>query len=117
MKRLRFFLVLLVFAGLGNVCFAQVDNPNEDVKRSETILSNLDSLMNVWYVKTSTPGKNKRAANIRGYKPEEVPVFSDSAYVSRMRKIESPLPLVYNASVKAFIDLYAVKKRGQVERM
>ena len=89
----------------------------EEVKQSGAILNNLDTLMTLWYVKNATPVKNRNSQNIYKYKPDEVPVFSDSVYAHRLRMIPSPLPFAYNETVRAFIDLYAIRKRDQVEKM
>jgi membrane-bound lytic murein transglycosylase D len=49
--------------------------------------------------------------------PGAVPVFSNDVYEKRMASIHSPIPLSYNAHVKGFIDMYAVKKRGLTQRV
>jgi membrane-bound lytic murein transglycosylase D len=113
MRKILYILSFLVLAPASS--FAQA--PQDDVKKNGDILNKLDTLMTLWYVKNATPAKNKKAMNICGYKPEDVPSFSDSIYARRIRMIESPLPLAYNQTVKAFIDLYAVRKRQQVEKM
>lgn len=117
MKKPVFLAVLFLLATVLPALAQKKESPSEDVKHSQDILTNLDTLMTLWYVKNASPVKNKHSINIRGYKLDDVPTFSDSVYASRIRKIESPLPLTYNATVKAFIDLYAVRKRDQVERM
>lgn len=89
----------------------------EAVKRTKPILDNLDSLLVLWYVKGNASAKTKRAQNVRGYKEGEIPQFTDSVYAERLRMIESPLPFTYNSTVKAYIDLYAYRKRAQVEKM
>jgi len=110
---IAFFLALL----LGSSAFAQTTPPQQDVNKSGDILHTLDTLMTLWYIKNATPAKNKKAMNICGFKPEDVPTYTDSIYARRIRMIESPLPLAYNETVKAFIELYAVRKRQQVEKM
>ena len=47
------------------------------------------------------------------------PDFSDSIYSARMAHINSqtPMDLIYNKTVRRYIDLYAVKRRNQVMRM
>lgn len=89
----------------------------EEVKRSRQIQANLDSLMDLWYVRSNAPARNRKQLNIRNYAPNEVPRFTDSVYMARIKAIESPLPYTYNSTVKAFIELYAMRKRAQVERM
>lgn len=48
-----------------------------------------------------------------------VPAFSDSVYQERIRRMNdnSPFEFVYNAQVKAYIDLYGVRRRALTERM
>jgi len=48
-----------------------------------------------------------------------VPVFSDSVLAARIRNMDdrSPIAFTYNAAVKAFIELYANRRRAQTERM
>lgn len=48
-----------------------------------------------------------------------VPVYDDSVYAARISRLNdnSPFSLVYNSSVKAFIDLYAMRQRGLTERV
>jgi membrane-bound lytic murein transglycosylase D len=87
---------------------------NEETKAFET---SLDSMMDLWYVKKANEKISKKVQNIYNYAPNEVPTFSDSVYNSRILAIESPLPYTYNKIVKPFIDLYALRKRNQVERM
>jgi membrane-bound lytic murein transglycosylase D len=116
MKRIPYIILFLFLLPVFQ-SFGQAGPPQQELNKNTDILSNLDTLMTLWYVKSSTPARNKKAMNIYGYKPDEVPVFTDSVYAQRIRKIESPLPLAYNATVKAFIDLYAVRKRQQVEKM
>jgi len=48
-----------------------------------------------------------------------VPAFSDSVYKERIDRLNdnSPFEFVYNAQVKAYIDLYATRRRALTERM
>ncbi len=117
MKKLFSLALLLVWTGAALPAKAQTGNRTDDVQQSRDILKNLDSLMNLWYVKNTTYNKAKKSENIYGYRADEVPVFSDSVYAARIEKINSPLPYVYNDKVKGFINLYAMRKRQQVEKM
>src|SRR5262245_39432070 len=47
----------------------------------------------------------------------DVPTFTDSIYEARLKNISSAIPLDYNEEVRNYIDLYVLKRRGQVERM
>jgi membrane-bound lytic murein transglycosylase D len=115
MKKLIGFIIIIVLAIEIKVSAQQ--KQNAEVENSTDILNNLDSLMNLWYLKNTTPLRTKHSTNIYGFKPEEVPVYHDSVYASRIKKISSPLPYIYNDKVRGFIDLYAVRKRDQVEKM
>lgn len=57
--------------------------------------------------------------NVYGYGYYEVPLFADSIYKQRIEYLASQttIPLVYNANVKRFIELYAVQKRKLTSRM
>ncbi|SMO52977.1 membrane-bound lytic murein transglycosylase D [Saccharicrinis carchari] len=46
--------------------------------------------------------------------PKDLP---DSVYIQRLQAIESPLEFPFNKKVKAYIELYTQRKRGQVEVM
>jgi membrane-bound lytic murein transglycosylase D len=99
--------------------FSQTKPAAEIVKESPGIIANLDSLVNLWYLKNTAPARARRSMNVYGFKPDYVPSYSDSVYVERISKMakESGLPYTYNPMVKAFIELYAVRKRDLVEKM
>lgn len=119
MKKLLILPLILFFLSSGSALLAQqkVGSDEEVLKESKDIIGNLDSLMNLWYLKKTTPVKNRKSVNIYGFKPDEVPDYPDSVYISRLAKLESPLPYTYNDKVKAFINLYAMRKRDLVEKM
>jgi membrane-bound lytic murein transglycosylase D len=50
---------------------------------------------------------------------DSVPRYDDYTYQARLARLDalSPLDLVYNPHVKAFIDLYTIRKRESVSRM
>lgn len=78
---------------------------------TENITATMDSMLNLWYVKTSKPSTGKYE-NKYGFTQGQIPTYSDSIYSARIKNIKTTLPLVYNDKVRAYIDLYAVKKRG-----
>ena len=57
--------------------------------------------------------------NVYGYDYGEIPVFDDSVYIERIDRLASKttLPLVFNAHVKRFIDLYAMQRRALTGRL
>lgn len=59
------------------------------------------------------------ALNIYGFAADSVPRYSDSVYAERLAALDAqtPFDLVYNDRVRAFIELYAVKRREQAQRL
>jgi membrane-bound lytic murein transglycosylase D len=55
--------------------------------------------------------------NIYGFNPGEIPVYSDSTYAFRLSLLETEIPLEYNQQVRAYIDLYANRRRGLVSKV
>ncbi|MDD4602751.1 MAG: LysM peptidoglycan-binding domain-containing protein [Bacteroidales bacterium] len=57
--------------------------------------------------------------NWNSYTDTDVPVFPDSVYRERIAQMndQSPFEFVYNADVKKFIELYAVRKRKLTARI
>lgn len=57
--------------------------------------------------------------NVYGYEYGEIPMFDDSIYNKRIEILASQttLPLVYNAQVRRFIELYTVQRRNLTGRM
>ena len=57
--------------------------------------------------------------NIYGYDYGEIPVFDDSVYIQRIESLaaQTTIPLVFNAHVKPFIELYAMRRRALTGRM
>lgn len=86
-----------------------------DIKESELwhkdynpIYAMLDSLAMQKYLETSTFTVDTNEVNIYGYKPGEIPKFSDSIYKERIQYLNlySPIEMTYNAQVRSYIDSY-----------
>lgn len=79
-------------------------------------LANLDSLLNLWYVK-HVPGLE--SAKYYDYrKGDTLPVrFSEEHYREKIKAMNSVVELSYNSNVQAYINLYSVAKREQLETM
>lgn len=75
----------------------------------------LDSLVNQWYV-------SKSATNlVLDSIPENDSIaklsLPDSVYIKRLSEISSPINYTFNSKVKAYIELYTLKRREQVQSM
>ncbi len=76
--------------------------------------ANLDSLLNLYYI-TQTLSNDP---DFWTTEPDStVPDFPDSVFISRLSAIPSVVELSYNSLVRRYIEVYANKRRSQVEVM
>lgn len=54
---------------------------------------------------------------LKSFGLNQVPRYKDDSYRLKLDILHSEIPLTYNESVKAFIDMYVVERRDQVKRM
>lgn len=85
----------------------------EDVPPETNFEQNLDSLLNLWYVKQSLEGTEDILTKIDSI----IPDFPDSVYIERLSNIPSVIELSYNRVVKNYINVYTKKKRENLEVM
>ena len=79
-------------------------------------LSNLDSLLNLWYVKHVPGLESSHYYDYR--KGDTLPVrFTNDEYREKIRAMNSVVDLSYNSNVQAYINLYSIAKREQLETM
>ncbi len=71
--------------------------------------TDLDSLLSTWHLNYYTNKDHGRKG------PN--PIVSDSVYIERLHRLPRIVPLTYNEIVRTYIDLYAERRRGLVERM
>ncbi len=83
------------------------------------IVAALDSLSTLKYFESSERTQNRLNNNKYNFLPNFVPTYPDSVYYYRMQRLDvgSPMELTYNPKVRAFIDLYANRKRGTTARV
>lgn len=119
--------IVLVFSLAITTAFAQntpaqiLPTDSAQTVNSDTILftnfnSNLDSLVNLFYINQSQYWKyaNRPLGEIA---TTTVPEFTPEIYKERIAKIPTVIPLAYNEKVQAYINVYAFKRRNQVEIM
>ena len=109
--------VLMVMA-LG-VLATDPDTTKIKLRKDDPILVALDSMVTHRLFKKSDFTTDVNVLNKKRYKPDEVPVFDKAHYVKALKELDrnSPFDLVYNESVKAYIDAYAVRNRDKVSRL
>lgn len=91
---------------------------DELVKESHALYT-LDSLVILTFFDDDKYLFDRDSLNVYDYPEDYIPTFSDSVYASRIAKLNRTMPfdLTYNKTVKTFIDLYAVRKRGLSSRI
>jgi membrane-bound lytic murein transglycosylase D len=118
MKNL-FFVLLFLVPGMG--IFAsphQQDTINYAYDDSMMVElnfdANLDSLLNLYYINQALASD----AEFWTTEPDStIPDFPDSVFISRLASIPSVVELSYNSLVRRYIEVYANKRRSQVEVM
>lgn len=87
--------------------------------KDDFIAASLDSLANLKYFDGFECATAEEIKNIFGFEPGYVPVYADSVYYSRLKKLRagSPIEFTYNQYVKDYIEMYAMKKRGHMQRV
>ena len=88
-------------------------NDSDTVEFDASFNANVDSMMNLFYVKESL----KNAPSDKELDVIDIPSFPDSVYKKRIEAIPSAAELTYNNIVKRYIEVYTVKKRKSVEVM
>lgn len=110
-------LSLLLCLSTGTAFSTINDTIKKPLLDNETYLNfhrNLDSLLNLWYVKN---GLYKFKEDYSGIDTGKIITFPDSIYMQRIAAIPSEIPLSYNQIVRNFIEMYTMKRRSLVENM
>lgn len=84
----------------------------------DPISAMLDSLSTI-KIFQNLNSRSDTGQRLHNFPPGFVPAYSDSIYQARISRLNenSPFEFVYNAQVKAYIDLYASRRRTLTERM
>ena len=90
-----------------------------DVFGESEVMKMFESLGSIPYFGNEYLQVDSIGLNIYGYGFDEIPVFDDSIYNQRIELLASrtTIPLVFNAHVKRFIELYAMQRRKLTSRM
>ena len=115
----KLILCFILMAPVGFHAVAAIPQQKDTIPTvlSDTIITdlnfdeNLDSLLNLYYVGQSIAGNPEFWNNTSD---SLVPVFSDSVYIERLKKIPTVVDLTYNTVVRRYIDVYTRQKRGSV---
>ncbi len=107
--------MILTSASLNSFAQTGVDTL---LRADDPILAMLDSLDVARFFENKASTDRKKL-NIYNYPADSVPDFPESVYKSRMMKIDqkTPFKLDYNEIVRAYINLYAFRKRHITARV
>jgi len=89
------------------------------IRSDDPILAALDSLDVLKFFQNSKFSADREKLNIYKFAPDSIPNYPDDVYKKRMAKIDaiSPFELIYNEPVRAYIDMYAKRRRTLTSRM
>jgi membrane-bound lytic murein transglycosylase D len=92
---------------------SSVRNPLVSLTNDSPIVRALDSMTFVTMYQDQYFNFSQASVNDFNFGVDEVPTYPDSVYAARIAalNLQSPIELTYNKEVKAYIELYAVKKR------
>ena len=115
----RKIFISIIFISQLSISQSICKNPGEDsllyIKNFSTDFNtNLDSLLNQWYIKNAI--KTDYSLNDLDT-IEVIPEFSDSIYIERLQRIPSVVELSYNKIVRNYIHVYTKQRREGVSRM
>lgn len=114
-KRMILLPALLLLLGTGTQ--AQV-SPAEEVALTTEINWQLDSLLPCFRHQPSDSNDLKRERlNVYGYAPDSLPSYSTDIVAQRLKGLGSLMSMDYNEHVQAYINMYTLTRREQVERM
>lgn len=87
------------------------------LKESYFILDALDSLTNCLFSGCYRYNDSLLVQKRFAFDTTNFPIFPDSIIIDKMAHIPAVIPLAFNPYVKAYIDMYTVRRREQVNRM
>lgn len=88
------------------------------LQADDPILVQLERLLSIPFEERNSGLFDAEKGNIHGFQEDSIPFYTDSIIYSRLQLLneQTPFNLVFNNNVKAFINLYAVKRRELTER-
>ncbi|MCK5171086.1 MAG: transglycosylase SLT domain-containing protein [Bacteroidales bacterium] len=115
----RLFLTLIIFSQLILCQANSLINDKDSLLSFNPVINsdfetNLDSLINLWYVKNAIKTDYNSSENDSIF---VIPEFHDSVYIERLQNIPSIIDLSYNKIVRNYIHVYTKQRRESVGNM
>lgn len=120
LKCLRKFLCLLLcLLGIAAHVKAKVSDSTFVYIQDDPIVAMLDSLQLTRYFECNSYLSDSCMFDMANYKSGFIPYFDELVYEARLAKLDeqTPFDLIYNGAVKAYIDMYSLRKRVLVSRL
>ena len=112
---LSILLTLIYQIGKGQSSISDtIDIPSQEIV--EGFQSNLDSLLNLWYVDDQLSWDEMDTSYI-AENDTLLPDYPDSVYIERLQKLPFVVEMTYNRTVRNFIKLYTDRRRERVRVM
>ncbi len=94
-------------------------NDSLTMQPDDPILEALDNLVQLSYFEKGNIAWDTLKLNIYNFPSDSVPWYDDKIFSDRLAKLDAQTPfnLTYNEKVKAFINLYAVRKKDLTSRI
>lgn len=113
LKRVLFIGLFLVGSIASFANLMPTDTIVVDNNESKQIEDDLDSLLNLWYIKNSIKGSEIKTVIGTG-NDINVKELSDSVLAERLQKIPSLIALPYNKIIRRYIEIYTKRKSAPV---
>ena len=114
----KILFAIIIYCLLSNTVYS--NHPDKDTLLLPSDIetnfeTNLDSLINLWYLKNTI--KTDYSLFADSAESNIIPEFHDSVYISRLQEIPSIVDLSYNKIVRNFIHVYTKQRRESVGAM
>lgn len=115
-----FLALLILFSQMGfSIPNHKYNRENDSISANKPTINEMDSMLVNWYAKYPVSIQANRdysaGDSLRQISERTNTDYPDSVYINRISQIPSVIPLSYNKIVKAFIEVYTVKKRDKME--
>ncbi len=114
MKKILLSGIFLFFTAYGS--FANT-HPTDTIvignNESKQIEDDLDSLLNLWYIKNSVKSSDNKVITLPNSEVN-IKAIPDSVLIARLNAIPSLIELPYNQAIRRYIELYTKRKSAPV---
>lgn len=101
-----------------SVLWAQTEPTPVYISESEPINESLDNLVRDYnYPKPATSVYDTLLLNVNGFKPTDIPYYTDAQVIQKLKEIPTTIDLPFNQHVRKYIDLYTRDRRDHMSKI